>query len=116
MRAHRRQEREALNKGRKGKGWFLKRGVVRERVGAGGAGGVGAAGAADAADAAVVAGVVTRGRGVDQNGSGKGSGNDHDQGAGGINIAFQNKKKEGRREKRLMKKEKWVMGQTRRRT
>ena len=98
MRAHRRQERELLKQGRKGKAWFLKRSILRERASAvaGSGSGVTTVNSSEEADTP----------------TGKNDRADPDR--NWDHATLQNKKREVRKEKKLMKKEKSIMGQRRR--
>ena len=98
MRAHRRQERELLKQGRKGKAWFLKKGVVRERASA--------LSGNDSGETAV--------DGLKKAGIGVGKTDKADTYRKRDGVSLQNKKREVRREKKLMGKEKAIMGQRRR--
>ena len=134
LRAHRRREREALRSGRKGSVWFLKRGAVKgAAVAAAVAGrdGLGTGGRDDAAATTTAShsdGMAVLGNGSASERTGRMKiDNEHGHGLGQVrnvstvaslndeNSNSNNRKKEGKREKRLMKKEKWIMGQKRRR-
>lgn len=106
VRAHRRQERELLKKGRKGKAWFLKRSVLRERAGAAAVNGSGSGSGSGSG----VTGINVR----KESGIASGKANGVDTNRTGGDAPLQNKKREARREKKLMRKEKSFMGQRRR--
>lgn len=102
VRAHRRQERELLKKGQKGKAWFLKRSVLRERAGAASVNSSGSGSGVTGTNIRKDSGIV----------SGKAGGANTDRTK--ENAPLQNMRREARREKKLMRKEKSIMGQRRR--